>query len=65
MPSIEPHSVLRLKSAPRGFLILTLAQFILNWGVRRAFMYPVARCLFGAVPTSQTARLASRARRKR
>jgi ceramide synthetase len=47
------------------FLILTLAQFILNWGVRRAFMYPVARCLFGAVPTSQTARLASRARRKR
>ena len=47
------------------FLGLTAAQFVLNWGVRVGAARPLAGCLFGPVPKTQTARLNDRVRRKR
>ena len=46
------------------FLLLSLAQFVLNWGLRLGVMVPLASCLFGKT-AGQTEKLNDRLRRKR
>ncbi len=47
------------------FALLAMAQLAMNWGLRVSAARPLAGCLFGPVPKTQTARLNDRVRRKR